>query len=321
MLKKIIIAKYYGFCMGVKRAINIAEKTAQQKTGRVTILNEIVHNEAVVEQFRRKNVGQAFSVDEVEDGTLIISAHGVSPDVKQKAQAKGLEIIDATCPLVSRIYNIINSLVQNGYRVIHYGDATHDETRGIVGHAPESIFVFGDISDLERFPSWEDTKLGLTVQTTAELTKFLEIEKAARKKWPHIEVFNTICNATTQRQTAIMELAPQVDMILVVGSSLSANSKRLVKISEALCGRGKLIASAQDIEEDWLEENRDVESIGISAGASTPDFLVESIIRKLVELSNGTAEVVIPEQNRKLQNTLLLSEEKVASVLRENKSS
>lgn len=289
--------------MGVKRAINIAEETAAKASGRVTILNEIVHNEAVVEKFNRQGVGQAFSVDDVAEGTLIISAHGIAPGVIANARAKGLNVIDATCPLVSRIYTIINKIVCNGYYVIHYGDPNHDETHGIVGHAPEHITVASSREELLSLPDWRDRKLGLTVQTTAHLEHFAEVEKLAKQKWPHIEIFNTICNATTLRQNAIMDLAPQVDMVLVVGSQSSANSRRLARISEAICGRGILISSALDIDPVWFAPGQNVEAVGISAGASTPDFLVEEVIRRLQDISGGGAEVHIPEKKKRVKKT------------------
>ncbi len=301
MLKKIIIANHHGFCMGVKRAINIAEETAEQETGRVTILNEIVHNEAVVDKFNRQGVGQAFSVEDVDQGTLIISAHGIAPAVIEAAEAKGLKVIDATCPLVSRIYEIINKIVVNGYYVIHYGDPGHDETHGIVGQAPDHITVASSREGLLGLPDWKDRKLGLTVQTTAHLEHFADVEKLARQKWPHIEIFNTICNATTKRQNAIMDLAPKVSMVLVVGSQSSANSRRLARISEAICGKGILISSAADIEPEWFDGNKNVEAVGISAGASTPDFLVEEVIQRLVEISGGNAEVILPEKKNRMR--------------------
>ncbi len=302
MLKTIIIARHHGFCMGVKRAINIAEKTAEKENGRVTILNEIVHNEAVVEKFKQRGVDQALSVHEVAHGTLIISAHGISPTVIREAEAKGLKVIDATCPLVSRIYKIIERIVQNGYHVIHFGDRNHDETKGILGHAPTHITVASGKEELLALPDWKDRRLGLTVQTTAHMAEFAEIERLARQKWPHVEIFNTVCNATTKRQTAIMDLAPQVDLVLVVGSQSSANSKRLARISEAICGRGTLIGSAADIDERWFANNLGVEKVGISAGASTPDFLVEQVIDRLVAISGGAADVVVPERQNRLRN-------------------
>jgi len=294
--------------MGVERAIKIAEDTAEKRRGegKVTILNEIVHNDAVVEKFRREGVGQALSVDDVDDGILIISAHGISPDVVQSAEGRGLEVIDATCPLVTRIYRIIKKAINRGLYIVHYGDSHHDETAGVVGHAPDRITVAGSHEELLALPDWSDRRLGLTVQTTAHASEFAEVEKLAREKWPHIEVFNTICNATTRRQGAIMELAPQVDMILVVGSETSANSKRLAMISADACGRGELIGSADDIREAWFENDPDVETIGVSAGASTPQFLVDEVIDRLVQIGGGKVEVIrlLPEKRKKLNSAV-----------------
>jgi 4-hydroxy-3-methylbut-2-enyl diphosphate reductase len=298
MIKKIIIARHHGFCMGVKRAINTAEETARDATERVTILKEIVHNEAVVEKFRRKGVRQARSVDDVDEGTLIISAHGIAPDVIRRAEAKGLNVVDATCPLVERIYDIIERVVDNGYHVIHYGDPDHDETQGILGHAPDRITVVAGKEEIVGLPDWKDRKLGLTIQTTAGLEAANEVKKLALEKWPHIEIFSTICNATNQRQTAIQDLAPHVDMVLVVGSKTSANSCRLAMISEAICGRAHLIDSEADIEEDWFAADDSVERIGVTAGASTPQFLVEAVIRRLVAISGGNAEVALQERRK-----------------------
>jgi (E)-4-hydroxy-3-methyl-but-2-enyl pyrophosphate reductase len=300
MIKKIILARSYGFCMGVKRAIGIAAETAEQSGEPVTILNEIVHNDSVVEDFRNKGVGQSFSVADVKTGTLIISAHGVGPQVKAEAASRGLNVVDATCPLVSNIYNIIQDVTARGYYIIHFGDDHHDETTGVVGHAPDRITVISSVEDLDKYPAWTDRKLGLTVQTTMGLEDFVRFRKAAQEKWPHIEVFDTICNATNKRQTAIMDMADKVDMILVVGSQTSANSKRLANISRLLCGRGELIGSDRDIKEEWFAgEGEAVECVGLSAGASTPDFLVDAVVRRLVELSGGTAEVIKQQKKKR----------------------
>lgn len=294
MLKKIIIARHQGFCMGVKRAIRIAEETADQNLGRrpVTILKEIVHNEAVVEHFRCKGVGQEYRVEDVDSGALIISAHGVSPDVVRTARSRGLTVIDATCPLVSRIYRTITDAIDQGYHIIHFGDPDHDETAGIVGHAPDRITVAATIDELNALPDWPDRKLGMTVQTTAHTSLFEEVADAAENKWPGIRMFNTICNATTQRQQAIVEMASMVDIILVVGSMSSANTNRLVKLSRDTCGDGRLIQNKDEIDPGWFDNG--VEAVGVSAGASTPQFLVDEVIERLVELSGGGAEVERP---------------------------
>ncbi|PKK84465.1 MAG: 4-hydroxy-3-methylbut-2-enyl diphosphate reductase [candidate division Zixibacteria bacterium HGW-Zixibacteria-1] len=300
-LKKIIIARYYGFCMGVKRAISTAEET-MSKGGQVTILNEIVHNDAIVRKFEEAGLAQSSSIDNIKKGTVIISAHGASPEIFQKAGDRGLNIVDATCPLVIRIHKIIHKLAEQGYQILHFGDPDHDETIGIVGHAPGRVRVIPNMEALESLGSIEG-KLALTSQTTARVADFKEVEKLAAKKFPQVETFNTICNATNQRQVAVMDLAPQVDMMLVVGSSTSANSKRLAQISSAICGSSHLINTADDIKEEWFHRaDGDVAVVGLSAGASTPDFLINGAIARLKELSGGGAEVVYPprgtERNR-----------------------
>ena len=294
MIEKIVLARHQGFCMGVERAIKIADETAETRgsEGPVTILNEIVHNEAVVEGFRKRGVEQATSVNDVNSGLLIISAHGISPRVVDAARAKGLEVINATCPLVTRIYSIIKTAIENGLYIIHYGDPHHDETAGVVGHAPDRITVAANHEELIALPDWLDRKLGLTVQTTAHARQFEEVEQLARSKWPHIEVFNTICNATTERQDAIMEMAPMVDIILVVGSQTSANSKRMASISADACGKGLLIESASDLKPDWFGPETGVVKVGVSAGASTPQFLVDDVITQLVNFSDKPIDII-----------------------------
>jgi len=292
-LKKIIIADYYGFCMGVKRAIAVTEKAAGSDT-RVTIFKEIVHNEAVVEKFRSDGVGQSKTVEGVSGGTLIIPAHGASPEVFEKARQKGLAVIDATCPLVIRIHKIIDRLAADGYHILHFGDPDHDETIGIVGHAPEKVTVVASVEELNKIDVKYE-RMALTSQTTAYVQDFKEIEKIARHKFPHLKVYNTVCNATSQRQAAVKKLAPLVDLMLIVGSQTSANSKRLHKISKALCEDSYLINAADDIRAEWFEKpQRPVATVGLTAGASTPDFLIEGAILRLKEIAKQEVDVVYP---------------------------
>jgi len=303
-MKKIIVADHYGVCMGVKRAISMTEKTSTQDK-HVTIFREIVHNEAIVEKFRAEGVGQTNSVDSISGGTVIIPAHGASPDIFKRAEAKKLNVVDATCPLVIRIHKIIRKLADAGYYILHYGDSAHDETVGIIGHAPDRVQVIENISDLDKIESLPE-KVALTAQTTAGITNFDEVEKAAIEKFPQIEVFNTICNATSQRQDAITKLAPNVDIMLVVGSKSSANSNRLAQISKLFCKRAYLIDSAKEIDPNWFnDENEPVDVVGLSAGASTPDFLIDGVIEKLKGFSNTPVELIYPDKKTK-QNELAL---------------
>ncbi len=306
-IKKIIIARHYGFCMGVKRAISTAE-TTMVKEKRVTILNEIVHNEAIVERFSRAGVGQSKSINDITCGTLIVSAHGASPQVFKKAAKKGLKIVDATCPLVIHIHNIIKRLAEDGYHILHFGDPEHDETIGIVGHAPSKVTVIQNAEMLNGL-NLANGKIALTAQTTAGTSDFTFIEKAVRKKYPGVKVYNTICNATSQRQAAVTALAPKVDLMLIVGSSTSANSKRLAQISKTICPQSYLINSADDIEVGWFTDSKnDVKVVGLTAGASTPDFLITGAINRLKELTESEVEVIYPPT--KIRRNRLKMEEK-----------
>ncbi len=302
-MKKIIIARHYGFCMGVKRAISTVDATPCGD-GDVTIFKEIVHNDAVVARFKKKGIGQASSIDNIKAGTVIIPAHGASPDVFDKAIKKGLKIVDATCPLVIRIQKIVTRLAENGYHILHFGDPDHDETIGIIGHAPRQVDVIQNVEAIELLPGFEG-KVAITAQTTVRSTDFGEVEKAARKRYPHIKVFNTICNATEQRQQAIMELAPMIDIMLVVGSLSSANSNRLVQISKAICQNAHLINSADEIRTEWFKKDGKVEIVGLSAGASTPDFLIEGAIVRLRQIGGGEVEVIVPDQKSQVNRLVL----------------
>ncbi|MEE9443968.1 MAG: 4-hydroxy-3-methylbut-2-enyl diphosphate reductase [candidate division Zixibacteria bacterium] len=295
-IKKIILASHYGFCMGVKRAIKIAEETGNSKSGPVNVLNEIVHNDAVVEKLSQEGVGLVSSIQKALKGTIIISAHGQPRSTFEEAEKLGLKVVDATCPLVIRIHDIIQDLIKKDYDIIHFGDLKHDETKGVVGYAPEGrVRVMGEVEDLRNI-DLSRTKVALTSQTTARVEDFEQIGAEVKKIIPQIEVFNTICNATTQRQAAVVALAGKVDVILVVGSSSSANSKRLRSISEEICGRAYLINSARSLEPEWLDGVTDV---GLTAGASTPEYLVDEVISYLQDLSGGKAQVIRTPKKRK----------------------
>jgi 4-hydroxy-3-methylbut-2-enyl diphosphate reductase len=275
--------------MGVKRAIKIAEETGRTEAGPVNVINEIVHNDAVVKRLADKGVGSVHRVADAPGGTIIVSAHGAPPMLFEEAEKKRLRVVDATCPLVIRIHKTIHRLINQGYRIIHFGDRFHDETIGVVGQGlPGMVQVVRTVEDLHRLEI-RGNKYALTSQTTAGVADFERISKEAEKIFPGIEIVNTICNATSRRQAAILDIAPDVELMLVVGSSSSANSNRLRNISEAICGRAHLINTAGSLEIDWLAG---VETVGLTAGASTPDFLVEEVINCLVSFSDGRAEVV-----------------------------
>ncbi len=287
-LKRIILARYYGFCMGVKRAIKIVQETGRNENEPVNVINEIVHNDAVVKKLADEGIGFVSRVADAPGGTIIVSAHGAPPTIFAEAEKNGLHIVDATCPLVIRIHKTIHKLIDQGYQIIHFGDRDHDETIGVVGQGPaDRVHVVRTMEDLRRL-NIRGERFALTSQTTADVKDFEQISDEARKIFPGIEIFNTICNATSQRQAAIMDIAKNVDLMLVVGSASSANSNRLRNISEAICDRAFLINGADSLDDEWLDG---VETIGLTAGASTPDFLVEEIIEHLLRFSGGSAGV------------------------------
>jgi (E)-4-hydroxy-3-methyl-but-2-enyl pyrophosphate reductase len=292
-LTTIRLARHYGFCMGVKRAIRIALQTGDGCTGPVNVIHDIVHNDTVVRDLAERKVGSVASVADAPGGAIIVPAHGAPPALFEEAQRRSLEIVDATCPLVIKIQRIVRLLIDDGYQIMHFGDLHHDETRAVVGQAPEGrVVVIHDVGDLHSFRKG-DPKLALTSQTTADAVEFARIGREAKRLFPHIEIHNTICNATGQRQKAVLELAPTVDLMLIVGSHSSANSKRLRDISRTVCKQAYLINSACEIDPAWLEN---VTAVGVTAGASTPDILAEEVVTWLLAYSGGEAEVLRSSQ-------------------------
>ncbi|MDD4050545.1 MAG: 4-hydroxy-3-methylbut-2-enyl diphosphate reductase [candidate division Zixibacteria bacterium] len=290
-LKTIRLARHYGFCMGVKRAIRTALRTGADSTGPVNVIHDIVHNDAVVKSLAERKVGSVASVAEAPGGTIIVPAHGAPPALFEEAERRGLKIVDATCPLVIKIQRIVRRLIDNGYEIIHFGDLHHDETRAVVGQAPDGkVVVIHDIDGLRALPQ-DRPKLALTSQTTADAVEFARISREAKRLFPNIKIYNTICNATGLRQKAVLELAPEVDLMLIVGSRSSANSKRLRDISQTVCKQAYLINSARDIDPAWLEG---VTAVGVTAGASTPDILAEEVVTWLMAYSGGKAVVIRP---------------------------
>ncbi len=274
---EVILAKAYGFCMGVKRAIEIAKKTRKDNSGEVSVLKEIVHNPYVVDSLKKEGVSSASSLQKVRKGTIIFSSHGVAPYMVDERMKKDLNIVDATCPLVTKVHNLVKLLARKGYTIILVGDKHHDEIIGVSGEAPENIKIIGKKEEVDNL-SIDSGKIAAITQTTLSVDDSIEIINLLKKKFPDIEVYNTICNATQLRQQAVKDLAKKVGLILVVGSSTSANSKRLVQVAKS-CGRvSYLINDEKEIRKEWFDG---VKKIGVTAGASTPDFIINNVIEKL----------------------------------------
>ncbi|MGA2192402.1 MAG: 4-hydroxy-3-methylbut-2-enyl diphosphate reductase [Nitrospirota bacterium] len=275
---KVFLAEYAGFCMGVQRAIDLAHKTASEEAAPVFVLHEIVHNKSVVRDLEKEGVKSVDRVDEVEKGTLIISAHGAAPDVIEKAKAKGLKVVDTTCPLVSKIDRIIKRLASEGYTIFLLGDKDHAEVKGLKAVAPEHTIVFRH--EIESLPDVSGP-VALVSQTTQNIKYFEEVVEKMKLRYPQVEVYNTICDATEKRQNSVLELGKHVEIIITVGSRNSANSKRLQEVASTVAPKSYLVDNANELDPDWF---RGIKKVGVTAGASTPDILIEGVIQRIKEI-------------------------------------
>jgi 4-hydroxy-3-methylbut-2-enyl diphosphate reductase len=276
---KLIVARELGFCMGVRRSIDMASSVRQQSDGNVTVLNELVHNRDVIDGLSKAGIGQTFDIGHVSPGKLILSAHGVPRKTLEHANALGLEVIDTTCPLVTKVHELVEKLIENDYHILVFGDPDHDEIRGIFGHGDSRMMTL--IENDSELPATIPDRCALISQTTQNVDDFEKLSDVLRSKFPNIEIHNTICNPTRQRQEAAIELARQCEFVYVVGSTSSANSMRLAEITESICGHSILIESPDQIRTAQLEG---VSVIGLTAGASSPDSLIASVIKRLCEL-------------------------------------
>ena len=290
----IYLARARGFCMGVERSISMAEEARENLDGEITILNEIVHNTSVVQNLECKGIGRTNNLDDVNTGTLVISAHGVAPHVIKEAREKGLNVIDSTCPLVIVIHKSADYFIKRGYTVIVFGDENHDEMKGVKGHDPDKIVVLNVISSLGDLPEIEG-KVAFISQSTQSMERFERATALVREKYQEVRIKNTICDATRKRQASILDLAPRMDLMIVVGSQTSANSMRLAQISQQAGTLTYLIDDAAEFKPGWLT---DVENLGITAGASTPDWVVLEVVDTIKKLaqSNGSPAVNVHDE-------------------------
>ena len=281
---KILLSAPRGFCAGVERAIEIVKKSIKKYGAPVYVRHEIVHNKYVVDSL--KAIGAIFieELEEIKDKTrpVIFSAHGVPKAIPLQATKYKMEYIDATCPLVSKVHREAENLYKAGYHIILIGHNNHPEVIGTMGQLPEgAIDLIQDEHDVEAYELDQNKKIGYTTQTTLSIDDTQNIIKALKKKFPEIKApfKEDICYATTNRQTAVKNIAKQCDMFFVLGSRNSSNSVRLVEVAEqAGCARAELIHSESEIP---FEQLLNCKTIGISSGASAPEILVEDFINKL----------------------------------------
>ena len=291
---QILLANPRGFCAGVDRAIDIVERALELFGAPIYVRHEVVHNRRVVDDLRAKGAVFVEELHEIpDDATVIFSAHGVSQAVEDEAQRRGLHVFDATCPLVTKVHMEVNRYARQGYDVLMIGHAGHPEVEGTMGRFDTScggrIQLVENVVDAERVEVEDPERLAVVTQTTLSVDDTADIAARLRERFPAMATpkKEDICYATTNRQEAVKHLAREVDLMLVVGARNSSNSNRLRELGERLGARSFLINDVQEIDPDWLA---DCEAVGVTAGASAPESLVQEVIRHLEAAGGQTRE-------------------------------
>jgi len=287
---QVILANPRGFCAGVEMAIQTVAKAIEIVGTPLYVYHEIVHNRHVVRRFEQQGVVFVDSIEDVPaNATVIFSAHGVSPQVRQEAKARGCTMIDATCPLVTKVHMEALRYAKQGYHILLIGHAGHDEVVGTVGEAPGAITIVESPEDVDALPYTRDDKIAYLTQTTLSIDDAERIIGAIRKRYPQVKEppSEDICYATTNRQQAVRELSQRADLVLVVGSQNSSNSVRLTEIARNVGTDARLLDDASELDPAWFEG---VGRVLVTAGASAPEHLVQEIVQKLVDDYGGHVE-------------------------------
>ena len=302
-MERILLAAPRGFCAGVAYAIEIVNLALKVHGTPLYVRHAIVHNEWVVKDFEKKGVIFVEDVNEIPDGMpVVFSAHGVSPQVREDSVKRNLKVVDASCPLVIKVHNEAKHYASKGYFIIYIGHEGHTEAEGTMGEVnPSSVVLVETPEDAEKLSIPYYDKLAVLTQTTLSVDEVTQTLDVLKRRFPHLETpkKGDICYATTNRQLAIREIAKQSDLVLVVGSTTSSNSKRLREVAEAYGSEAHLIMSPDEIRPEWKSNYK---TVGISSGASTPEILVDAIVSALQDGRDiPTEEVMVVEENVNFQ--------------------
>lgn len=273
---EIQLAKNYGFCFGVKRAIKIAENSPNAST-----IGPLIHNNEEIRRLQNNfNVKTLENITAVTDEQkAIIRTHGITKEDLQALRGKNIEVIDATCPYVTKPQQICKQMSEKGYHIVIFGDENHPEVRGVKSYATNSVDVVLHVKELSKIP--HNSKIAVVSQTTRKIEEFMKIVEHLVQNHKEVRVFNTICNATFENQVAARELAQKSDVMIIVGGKNSSNTKQLYTIAKEFCESSYLIESEEELEKQWFLDKK---SCGVTAGASTPDWIIEKVIAKISKI-------------------------------------
>ena len=286
---EVLLAKPRGFCAGVERAIDIVERALQQYGAPIYVRHEIVHNKFVVDDLRRKGAVFVEELDEIPAGaTVIFSAHGVSQAVRSDAESRGLKVFDATCPLVTKVHVEVSKMLRDGYEIVMIGHRGHPEAEGTMGQANSGMHLVETVEDVARLQVRDAAKLSYVTQTTLSVDDAQVIVAALKARFPQIHgpKKDDICYATQNRQDAVKFMTPRCDVVIVVGSPNSSNSNRLREVAENMGAKAYMVDTAADLRPEWVAGKR---RVGVTAGASAPEVLVDELVARLKSL--GAASV------------------------------
>lgn len=275
---RIILSERTGFCFGVKRAVNMAEE-ALKKNISICSLGHIIHNRQVVDDLSKKGLKVAHRGDSINSKMVVISSHGISPNVAKRIRGRGIKIIDTTCPFVLNAQRIAKNLSAKGYKVVIVGDINHPEIRALLDFVAAKAFVVKDARQALGLKVGKSEIVSIISQTTQSTKNFLEVVQVIAGKMPgELRIFNTICRDAEDRQRFAKSLAEKVDVMLVIGGKNSANTKRLLEVCKEVLNRSHLIETEKELDRNWFKKCR---VIGITSGASTPDWVVNKVVNKL----------------------------------------
>ncbi|QKG28898.1 4-hydroxy-3-methylbut-2-enyl diphosphate reductase [Campylobacter sp. RM16187] len=275
---KIELANSYGFCFGVKRAIKIAENAKDAAT-----IGPLIHNNEEINRLKINfNVKTLEGISEItEEKKAIIRTHGITKNDLSKLKNSDIKIIDATCPFVTKPQQICEKMSKEGYDIVIFGDENHPEVKGVKSYADGKVYVVLDESELDNIKLSQ--KVAVVSQTTRKVEKFMQIVNYLMLKTKEVRVFNTICNATFENQEAVKELAERADIMIIIGGKNSSNTKQLYLISKNFCNDSYLIENESELNEEWF---RNKNHCGVSAGASTPDWIIQNVVKKIEDFKN-----------------------------------